>query len=75
MNLQETHTLRRLDETVYSGQVGVIGTQYGDVSVLSTRQHGFCAEVWENGHKWHAFGLTPTVAFLQLAGQLKAMNN
>ncbi len=75
MNLQETHTLRRLDETVYYGRVGVVGTQYGEISVATTRRHGYCAEAVENGHRWHAFGPTPTTAFMQLAGQLKAMNN
>lgn len=74
MNLQQTHTLRRLDETVMSGSRGHIETQFGDIH-LYPATNGYFAEYFDqNNIKHTAFATVPSVAFLKMAGQIKEMS-
>lgn len=72
MNISESHTLRRLDEVVYTGRTAAIDTQFGEIIVHPTRIDDFCAEIIDiNNWKRIAFGATPSIAFLQLACLVK----
>lgn len=75
MNLQEAHTLRKLDQVVGSGICGTIETQYGDVHVYPT-SNGCVAEYFDaNNCKYVTFDKVPSIAFLKIADRIKEMNN
>ena len=71
LNLAETNTLRRIDETVSAQGIAIVGTNYGDVTVLR-RNDKFFALATSKGVTVE--GVTGATAFMNLAGKLKGAN-
>jgi hypothetical protein len=68
------YILRRIDMALYTGDPVVVGTQFGDVSIRKALTPGYVAEV---RNSWFAdmctYGLTPSIAFVNLGFALKAV--
>lgn len=71
MNLQETHILRKLDETVLNDGEAIVGTNYGNVTVRKTGQT-FVAIAHNSNFDLSFCDSCPSAAFLKLAAKLKS---
>ena len=72
MNLQETHILRKLDETVESSGEGIIGTQYGNITVRRVANDTYYAVLHATSMELTFASGTASNAFLKLADKIKA---
>ncbi len=74
MNLQQSHTLRRIDERLATGNRGFIETQYGNIWIYPTST-GFIAEYFDSNNVKHIERNTvASVAFMKMADLVKDMN-
>lgn len=71
LNGEECHLLRKLDEEVEKNGTAIVGTNFGDVTVLARRNKFFAVNT---GMAVTAVGVTASVAFLNLAKQLRGTN-
>ena len=72
MNLQETNILRKLDETVESIGEGIIGTQYGNITVRKVANNTYYAVLHATSMELIFANGTASNAFLKLADKIKA---
>ena len=71
--VHNTQVLRKLDMTVYGGSPAAIDTQFGEIVVRKALTPGYIAEIGGNEFlpDAYAYGLTPSIAFLNLGEILK----
>jgi hypothetical protein len=66
-------TLRKIDVSLYAGVPVVVGTQFGDVTIRKALTPGYIAELVQYGTgEICTYGLTPSIAFMNLADTLRA---
>lgn len=72
MNLQETHLLRKLDESMIDGKSRIIATQFGDVTIKKTDKN-YLALFQDSSIG--VYDSISSVAFLRLGDKLKEKFN
>jgi hypothetical protein len=71
LNLQETHILRRLDESVALGEPKVVETQFGEITVRKNVAGQFTASICTAQLLDVVFDRSTSGAFLKLAGKIR----